>query len=272
MYATEVYFYRDLLPSLALEHPAVYAIDHAEGSTEFSILMEDISLRPGARVGIVTLPVTADDVAAVLATLARLHAAYWDSPRLPWLDATNDSVTVSFWQQIGPRLVRRHLESGHRAEVVDQARWSQARMWAAFARLQEENAKPPRTVLHGDVHAGNVYYLDGPFGGLLDWQLMLTGSWALDVGYLLATTLDPSLRASHERQLLAGYLDELGRLGVQPPTFEEAWLQYRMQPIWGVLMWLITPNGVHSDEVQNTSLERCLAAGDHLGTLEALGV
>jgi hypothetical protein len=276
MYSTEVRFYRDLLPELAIEHPDVYAIDHAEGTTEFSILMEDLAQRPGARLGIATLAVDVADVAGLLTTLARLHAAYWDSPRLDhelaWLDRPDDSVTVRFWQEIGPRLVRRHLESGHRAEIVDPTAWPQDRMWAAFARLQEVNASGPRTALHGDVHAGNVYYLDGAPGGLLDWQLMLQGSWALDVGYLLQTALDPDVRAAHERDLLAGYLDDLGRLGVTPPTFDDAWTRYRQQPIWGVIMWLITPNGVHTDEVQELSLARSLRAGDHLDTLAALGV
>jgi hypothetical protein len=276
MYSTEVRFYRDLLPELAIEHPAVYAIDHEDGAVEFSILMEDLALRPSARLGIATEPATVADVRGLLTTLARLHAPFWDSPRLDrdlrWLDRPDDSVTVRFWQQIGPRLVRRHLETGHRAELVDPARWPQDRMWAAFARLQSANATGPRTVLHGDVHAGNVYYLDGAPGGLVDWQLMLQGSWALDVGYLLQTALEPDARAAHERDLLAGYLDDLGRLGVAPPSFADAWARYRQQPIWGVLMWLITPNGVHADEVQDLSLARCLAAGEHLDTLAALGV
>jgi hypothetical protein len=36
-------------------------------------------------------------------------------------------------------------------------------------------------------------------------------------------------------------------------------------------MWLITPDGVHSDEAQLGYLGRCLAAADRLDTLAALG-
>ncbi len=275
MYTTEVRYYQDLHPELDIEQPAVYAV-HADRPTSFSILMEDLGRRPGASLGIVTRPTSVEEAAGVLDSLAGLHARYWNQPGLindlAWLDRTDNSVTIKFWQQIGPRLVRRHLERGHRVGAVDLTRWSEERMWAAFARLAVENAKPPITVLHGDVHAGNVYYVDGVRGGLIDWQLMLTGCWALDVGYLLQTALDPQTRALRERDLLAGYLDALGRRGVPPPTFDDAWLRYRMQPVWGVMMWLITPGGVHSDEVQLKSLSRCLAAGDHLDTLAALGV
>ena len=41
--------------------------------------------------------------------------------------------------------------------------------------------------------------------------------------------------------------------------------------LYGIAMWLITPAGVHSDAVQAENLRRCLAAGDELETLAALG-
>lgn len=268
MYTTEVRYYQDIHPGLTGEKPAVFAV-RADGPADFSILMEDLGTRAGGCLGIASERVDLDQIAAVLDTLAGLHARYWDAPAPDWLDRVDDAVTVKFWQQIGPRLVHRHMERDHRAGVVDINRWSEERMWAAFAQLAIENARGPLTALHGDVHAGNVYYSDAGCG-LIDWQLMVMGCWALDVGYYLQTVLDPSTRADHERDLLAHYLDRLGQLGVTPPTFDHAWPRYRMQPIWGVMMWLITPSGVHSNEVQLTSLARCLAAGDHLDTLELL--
>jgi hypothetical protein len=35
-------------------------------------------------------------------------------------------------------------------------------------------------------------------------------------------------------------------------------------------MWLITPDGVHSDEAQLEYLRRCIVAGEELETLDAL--
>jgi hypothetical protein len=121
------------------------------------------------------------------------------------------------------------------------------------------------------VHAGNVYYVEGAAGGLLDWQLMLQGCWALDVCYLIVTALDPADRHRHEGPLLRGYLAELARLGVQPPGFDDAWRRYRQNVLWGIMMWLITPDGVHTNEVQDLSLLRCLEAGRDLDTMGALG-
>ncbi|GAC1637254.1 MAG: hypothetical protein NVS4B6_06500 [Mycobacterium sp.] len=118
-----------------------------------------------------------------------------------------------------------------------------------------------------------MFYVDGHRGGLLDWQLALRGNWALDVGYILSTALTPEQRATHERDLLTGYLDRLSALGVaDAPSFDEAWHRYRQSVLYGIAMWLITPGGVHSEEVQAENLRRCLAAGEDLDTLAALGV
>jgi hypothetical protein len=58
--------------------------------------------------------------------------------------------------------------------------------------------------------------------------------------------------------------------GVTPPSFDEAWLHYRQNVLYGVLMWLITPDGVHTDEAQRCFLQRCLTAAEDLETMRAL--
>jgi aminoglycoside phosphotransferase (APT) family kinase protein len=274
MYTTEVRIYRDVLPHLRIEQPAVYAIEAVEDDVRFVILMEDLTTRPGARVGFVLDHTSPDEVEGLLATLAHLHAAWWDGERLstqlPWLRPPTQNAAMRFWLEIGPRLTRNHLASGHRAALVDTQRWSEASVWPAFERLLIADEHGPHTLVHGDVHASNVYYVpDGP-GGLLDWQLALRGCWALDVTYLLTSALTVEDRRGHERDMLRGYLERLRSLGVEPPPLDEAWLRYRQNALYGVMMWLITPDGVHTDEAQARFLQRCLAAADDLETLAAL--
>ena len=274
MYTTEVRIYRDVLPGTAVEAPAVYAIDAAGDDVEFAILMEDLGARPGVRIGFVLDPTTPGDVDSLLATLARLHVAFWGGGpidrRAPWAKAPTEDAAMRFWAEIGPRLTRRHLESGHRAPLVDQARWPQDELWRAFDRMVAVDGESPHTLLHGDVHAGNVYYIAGADGGLLDWQLALRGCWALDVAYLLTSALTTADRRSHERELLGGYLERLRAAGVDAPAADEAWLRYRQNALYGVMMWLVTPDGVHTDAAQVEYVRRCLAAADDLETLDAL--
>jgi aminoglycoside phosphotransferase (APT) family kinase protein len=177
---------------------------------------------------------------------------------------------MRFWREVGPRLTRNHLESGHRAALVDQDRFAQPELWEAFDRLLEADSAGPPTFLHGDVHAGNVYHHTGARGGLLDWQLSLRGCWALDVGYLLTSTLATGDRRDHERDLLAGYLDRLRAAGVDAPEADVAWLAYRQNALYGLLMWLLTPDGVHTDAAQAEYVRRCLAAVEDLETVPAL--
>ena len=145
------------------------------------------------------------------------------------------------------------------------------RVWTAFSELQSHIAENPRTVLHGDVHVGNVYFVPDGSGGVLDWQLMLQGSWSVDVAYLLMTALDAGERAAHERDLLRFYLRELAARGVDGPAEDQAWDLYRQNAVWGVVMWLVTPDGVHTDAVQSISLDRCMTAVEELDALDALG-
>ena len=274
MYSTEVRIYRDVLPRLDLEQPAVYAIDAEGDDVEFTILMEDLSQRPGARLGIVTTPNSVDEVAGLLDTIAALHAAWWSDARLdlePWLTGPQINAPMRFWREIGPRLARRHMERGHRAPLVDRTRWTDSALWGGFDRLLEVMDSGPHTLLHGDVHAGNVYYVRGANGGLLDWQLALRGCWALDVTYLMTTALDEDQLATNERGLIDHYLDRLSARGVAPPEREAAFDLFRCHALYGVLMWLITPDGVHTDTAQIGYLTRCLTAAERLGTIDALG-
>ncbi len=276
MYVNEVRIYRDVVPELDVETPAIFGLTFDEERLRFTLLMTDLLAEPDVRLGSVLAPVTLEQIRSLLVTLARLHAAYWDSPRLAgdlsWLARPPVCPNMRFWRDIGPRLTERHLARGHRKGVVDRTYWAQDRIWVGLDRMLEADDGGPRTLLHGDVHAGNVYYRAGAPGGLLDWQLTLQGSWALDVSYLITSALGPVERAEHERELLDFYLDELTAHGVAAPSHDEAWLRYRQNALYGALMWFITPDGVHTDAAQSEFLTRCVRAGEELDTLAALGV
>lgn len=279
MYSTEVRIYRDVLPALDVEQPAVYAIDAADDDITFTLLMEDLGRRPGGRLGIVTEPNGVDDVAAVLDTIATVHAAWWGGERLDreaaWLTPPHRNPPMQFWREIGPRLATRHMQRGHRSPLVDRSVWTDDALWTGYERLLDAMDTAPHTLLHGDVHAGNVFYVhaaSGTTGGLIDWQLSLRGCWALDVAYLLTTALDPDQRVAAERDLIDHYRGRLAAAGVTPPDSDEAWMRYRQHALYGVLMWLVTPDGVHTDEAQIGYLGRCLDAADRLDTLGALDV
>src|SRR5262249_33277115 len=76
--------------------------------------------------------------------------------------------------------------------------------------------------------------------GLIDWQVVQRGAWALDVAYHVGAVLTVDNRAAHERDLLAHYLGVARALGAPVPDDPTAWGQYRDALVYGYYMWAIT--------------------------------
>jgi aminoglycoside phosphotransferase (APT) family kinase protein len=272
MYLTEVRFYERIRPSLRCETPAVFGFGIDEDTNRFAVVIEDLGLRharfPSALSGL-----TADDVAPLMTTFAELHAPNWGRDDLasefPWLETTTAGKTARWWIEESRHHVERELKEPYKAAAFDVAAHSLDRVYAAYARLQEVNDAAPLTVVHGDTHIGNSYLVpDG--GGLLDWQLMRIANWGNDVGYLIMTALDVGERRKGEQDLLRLYLSELGRLGVDPPGWDETWTLYRQQMVWGILAWIVTPTAMYDQPLLDTLIRRCTVAADDLDTYRLL--
>jgi aminoglycoside phosphotransferase (APT) family kinase protein len=135
-------------------------------------------------------------------------------------------------------------------------------MWDLLWQVQRRHCEGPVTLLHGDTHLGNSYLLPGDQGGWLDWQLMMRGSWAHDVVYPMVTALDPEVRRAHERELLAGYLDQLAAAGVPDvPELDAAFDQCRAAALWGLVIgWLICPPENYGQPITEANISRAVTA------------
>jgi hypothetical protein len=275
MYVTEVRFYEHLRDRLDCETPEVYAWALDEQTSRFAVVIEDLSQRnasfPTALSGL-----TADDVAPLMTTLARLHAPNWGYAGLEqqyeWLETASRGKTAAWWVGEGLEATRFELEVPYKGEAFELGGQTTDRLFAALAALQQVNDAEPRTVIHGDTHVGNCYLLPDGGAGLLDWQLMRIANWGNDVGYTLMTALDVEARRKGERDLLRAYLDELRGLGVEPPAWNDAWDHYRRQMVWGIVAWLVTPTSMYSEALLDALIRRCVTAASDLESYELLGV
>lgn len=253
---------------LPLEHPAPYAAAVDRRRLLTVVVMEDVTLR-GAQPNAATLPLTVAQVRNGLQGFAGLHAGFWDRSlpaSLEFLRPWTLGVTWApvSWASLAWALHR--LRAGGQVTAIprdaDAATLERRfRGWAATATTA------PRTVLHGDPHPGNTYALPAETTGFYDWQLVRTGSWSHDLGYFLASSLDVADRRAHERDLLGGDLEELGKRGVVAPCFAQAWDLYRQTPAFGLSTWLHTYSGrgFQPVEVCLATIERFAAAYvDHL--------
>src|SRR5262245_18001717 len=230
---TEVRFYREVAPAIPIALPHPYHGHVAGPGQRFVLVLEDLVPR-AARFTDVAGALTVDDARRVVATLARLHAAFWQSPRLAtdlaWLGpARRDRARYRLERLLSalalPAAVRRHPDL-----VPAAVRAAVPRIVAARDRLEARWAEPPVTVIHGDAHAGNLFFL-GEEVGLLDWQVVQAGQGMRDVSYFLVTSLPTALRRAHERTLIETYLTALRTHGATPPEPEVAWAQYRLHAV-----------------------------------------
>lgn len=245
-YANEVAFYGRIRPDLEIEAPRVFGADFDPGTSRFAIVLEDLTLR-GARFPNVTQATTPDDIQALLNTLAALHARFWNSSRfsadLAWVETHIAGGVHDMMNNLAPAYIQHEIDhENFKRELVQRLRTTGDELLAGVQAVQRHQAQLPQTLLHGDTHLGNTYLLPDGRGGLLDWQLMVRGHAMHDVNYLITSGLSIGDRRTHERELLAYYLDRLAAFGAPAPGFEESWREYRRTLVWGVYVgWLTTP-------------------------------
>lgn len=276
MYENEVRFYRELRPGLAIEAPLAVATSYDAATGRFGLLLEDLGHR-GARFPSALDLVSLEEVADLLGHLATLHATWWDSPRfhddLAWLSTPVSGGMFEVFDLIGFELIADQVaRHPFKADLIAPLGRSLEELWELLWVVQHDHARAPTTLLHGDTHVGNTYLLPGERGGLLDWQLMMRGSWAHDVTYLLVTALDPEVRRAHQQELLEGYLHELEARGVPDvPTAGQADLAYRRAALWGLVIgWLICPPENYGPEITIANITRTVAAVEDLHTLDLI--
>ncbi len=187
------------------------------------------------------------EVLAVLDDLARLHAAFWESPSLP---------TWSWLMQPTEREAAALLDDGRRgleALIADRA-YDESLNAERVARLLALARAPEgllavlqsagRTLLHGDAGFQNVLITQDGRRLWYDWQLAAVGPPALD----LATFLHPWYYPEAEPPLapeamVAAYLARLAGQGrvLEPTVFQrqlEAALLWRWLIQWAPLLGL----------------------------------
>jgi hypothetical protein len=263
----EACFYRDLAHPIGVrtlnsvwadvdpisQHGVVITEDAIETGAEFCDALDDCSV---------------DRAADLLGQLAILHAYAWEQPEI----VTQNDWLASRLQWIlhvrGLKEIRSNFEGPNGQDVPGRVRDAQT-LVDTYARLAARTAGPGWAIAHGDAHVGNTFIDNENRPCLLDWQVTQFAPWGIDIGYNIASSLEPEVRAANERDLLQHYLDALGAAGVADvPTFDVAWDEYRMGVVHGFFLWAITV--YVRDEVIAQLLRRLGTAADELDSYRLL--
>jgi hypothetical protein len=259
--------------SLPLEHPLVYMAVMDEPGLNYVIVMEDLVAR-GADPRNVMRPLTLDQVANGVRGLARLHGQYWgqvaDHPALDWVQPF---LPTQGWQAPMKEGIRRGLDLTKHVLPGAVAKLGAAELQSIWNRYIGSLTRGPQTLLHGDPHVGNTYLLPDGGVGFLDWQVVRSGNWCLDVGYFVQSALTGEDRKRREADLVAQYCIALGIPSDLRPSDEDAWLRYRTSAAHGLIIWLVTAAStkqVHSPQICLAMVQRYAAAFAELDTRAAL--
>lgn len=262
---TEARWYRELASSTPVDHPDCYGVVLAGRAQRCALVLEDLDAR-GARFTDASRELTADEVGSVLDLLATLHAATAAVPA--WLptpaDAPSRAVEQAFTELMWERGLRRFPDL-----VTPALRASGPAILAARDEMAARWSEGPLVVVHGDCHAGNLFFTDtGP--GLLDWQCVQRNQGARDVAYFLANSVPTDLRRTHERAWLDRYRDRLVAAGAPDVATRGALFeQYRSHLLhaWIAIVVTAALSDLQAEHVVRAAFARTAAAVEDLDAL-----
>jgi hypothetical protein len=228
-------FYDRLAPALSVRVPERVATEIDREAPVGVLIMRDL-VAGGARFCSALEAFSADEAAESLQQLAQLHARRDLLADAPWVRRRVADLARA---QYVPTPLLQEMLNGPRGEGLPERTRDAGLLVEAMKLLAERDEERPQVLVHGDSHAGNIFRTaDGP--GLIDWQLLQRGGWALDVAYHIAAVLPVEVAEREERALLQHYLDVARGLGGEAPGLDEAWTQYRMAAVYGYYLWSIT--------------------------------
>jgi len=270
----EIAFYRDIAPALpARLVPNCFEAVEATDSSAWHLLLEDLTDSHY----IATewpLPPTFAQCESIVQALARVHAAWWDNPRL--------GVSVGSWRDTAAwdRILRSLVDQFARftdsyGEMIPPERRDlYKRLFDSAPRLLARyHSRRNLTIIHGDAHTWN-FFLPRPDGGegvrLLDWEGWTIDAATDDLAYMMAMLWYPDRRRRIERTLLDGYYAALLAHGVRGYDRKALDDDYRLSVLWLILRPVGQAAGNIAPRVWWNNLERIMLAVDDLGCRELL--
>lgn len=233
----EVSFYRDVAPTAPVRLPEIYFADATTGAG--ALVMEDLGfLASGDQV----LGIEHSQAITTAREIAKIHAAYWNSPKLDSLDwaPVRDHFNSDHYAEHWPRFAKAYgtvigaeaLSIG--AKVAHNLDW-----------LEEKIASRPTSIIHGDLRADNLMFSRESSGNevvILDWQLVTKNLGTIDIARLLGGSEPILQRQGHQMEIVHAWYGALLEAGITDYSRSEAEDDFRL----GILHCLLIPVNIYS--------------------------
>jgi Ecdysteroid kinase-like family len=235
-YVREVTFYAELAGDVPVRVPEAYAAEMAPDSTDFVLVLEDLSaLEPVDQLTGLTL----EQAETAVDALARFHAWSWEHERLERLadrfPPLDSGVAGGVYGQFA-RFFGMSWQAARELPVVADDVKVFGDRWSELLPTFVSELSTPRTIAHGELRADNLFLL--PDGGLLmiDFQTVAQQAGIVDVAYLVAQSLPVEVRRGNDEQLVRRYVDALAAAGIKDYDHQRAWSQYRVALAFNLLL------------------------------------
>jgi Phosphotransferase enzyme family/Ecdysteroid kinase-like family len=272
LYQREVRFYAELSEGNPFRIPFCYLAQQATDSTDFILVLEDV----GALSAIDQLiGCTWEQSVLAVQTVAGFHAKWWEHASLDGLSETFPPLSLPGYKVMLPYLFGVGLEflKTLLPELISPSIATFAEQWGTYCPAILDAIAEPKTLCHGDWRADNLF-IDGDNMAALDFQILGIGSGLYDVAYFTSQSMEPSVRAGRDRELIALYVAALQSHGVSI-DLEVAWRQYRQALMFCFIYPVNLMSGYETmdprgQELMRTILIRSAAAVEDTHAIEAL--
>lgn len=268
LFERERRFYLELADLVPVQTATLF---HAGDGDSTPLLLQDLG---GLRMGDQRDGLAVDDAAAMMDSLAALHARFWQSPELKadWLVSPTEGVYSQMIVQVvvsgAPAAAERF--AGRVGDDTLAALTDAVHDWS---HVLKRCAEGPHTLTHNDCRLDNVFFEDLSSGTiapyLIDWQVPAATRGTQDVANLLAGSMNVEDLAQHWEGLVGRYHDGLLAGGVTDYSRQQCVQHYRQSIVYplgqglALLGALDTGDGRGLGEI---SVLRCLK---HIEALDA---
>jgi hypothetical protein len=273
-YRAECAFYAHVADLVQVPTPQWFHCEISEDAAEYALLLADQS--PAVQ-GDQLAGCGEAEARLAVAAIAGLHGPTWQDP--VWLDFAGiafqrpDLATAQGMGEIARISVDLTLEKlGARLGAQDSSTFSTAMGLVSTWLLAEHDRF---ALMHGDYRLDNMLFdPESTRISVVDWQTLGVGLPARDLAYFIATSLQPELRGTLERDLVDDYHRHLLTYGVQDYDRDTCWRDYRLGMPQVLLIsafgFAFAAGTDRGDEMVLTMLRRGCQAIRELGTIELL--
>jgi hypothetical protein len=228
-YQRELRFYRELAGDVPLRTARIHAAMMAEDSTEFVLVMEDLSSLRGLDqangVGVDDALVAVEAMAAFHACFAGRDLSGLTDTFLPFDNPVYRMALPGIFEAGWP-VVKQVAADVLTPEIVAFGdRFSQ------LVPFFMDSLSGTESMVHGDWRADNLLVDDDGGLAVLDFQLTGTGRITYDLGYFLSQSMEPDVRRSANQRIVDHYFAALDERGV---VYDRADLEqvFRIATAW----------------------------------------